>query len=251
MSFTIAGPATINDHGDGSATVHLTGDLGQVDITAHQAGNESFDPAADVTRSFEVIDCSVVQDCTIDTAVVMQFDPASYQNVEDNDGVLTRDGGVAGTGDAFADSLDWVEGDGCGLWEWTITDPEECNLVNYFLYPEDASVGIFGWGFSNQLVDFRRAEFNNSVGGTLVFFRAAALGYNKFQIHYNNGTIRLLETAENATEDPGFIEPQSFAFNGLPTTTRWRLRVQVKNSAATCRSSQVRESIAGRVVAPE
>jgi hypothetical protein len=259
VSFTITGPATLDDHGDGTATVHLTGALGTVEITAHQAGNESFAPAPDVVRQFEVNDCSVVQDCTIDTAIPeMQFDPASQQNVIIVGGILTRDGGVVGSSDAFADGLDWVEGDGCAYWEWTIRNDlyvapgngdEECNLVNYFIYPEDGSTGVYGWGFTNAIQSFRRSPFLNSVSQFPIYFRNFPLGFNKFAIQYNNGTVRLLETDEFATEDPGFIPPESYAASGLPTTTRWRLRVTVKNGA-DCRSSKVRESIAGRIVIP-
>ena len=51
VTCTITGPATIT----GDTLVTLTGDTGQVVITAHQSGNASVAPAQDVTASFNVI----------------------------------------------------------------------------------------------------------------------------------------------------------------------------------------------------
>jgi hypothetical protein len=80
VSFTIDGPATINDHGDGTATIHLTGEVGTVTVTAHQEGNETYDPAPDVVRTFEAIDCTTA-DCTPEPGALWWFRPETLSGV--------------------------------------------------------------------------------------------------------------------------------------------------------------------------
>lgn len=180
------------------------------------------------------------------------FSPVSYENIHNVDiigGELFRNGGVVGTSDAFADTTDWVDGTSCAMWLWRIDnmnyppDDYESNLVNYFIYPEDASTGVDGWGFTNAIVSFRRSPFLNSTPQFPIFYRNVPLGFNYFAIFYNNGIVWLLETSEIGTAIPGWIGPPSYARAGLPTTTRYRLRVTVKNAPATCHSSAVTQFI--------
>lgn len=110
VSFTITGPATIVDHGDGTATVHLTGDLGAVEITAHQAGNESFDPAPDVTRSFDVINCEVEGPCGAGASILAQD---SFDREDDENSL-----GIADSGQAW----EAYGPGGAGDTEWQIID---------------------------------------------------------------------------------------------------------------------------------
>ncbi|MDX2283207.1 MAG: PKD domain-containing protein [Bacteroidia bacterium] len=63
-SFSIvSGPATVSGN-----TVTLTGGPGTVTVRASQAGNAGFNPAADVDRSFEVIDAAAFQFVTAGSA---------------------------------------------------------------------------------------------------------------------------------------------------------------------------------------
>lgn len=168
-------------------------------------------------------------------------------NLADNGGVLTRNGGVAGTGDAFANSSQWCEGTGCGWWVWTIDNSnyvspgvgdEESNELFFLIYPEDGSVNGYGWYFTNATVSFRRAPFvNGAVSGFPIYYRNApsapgGLGYNHFAIEWNNGTLRLWETSEFGSVDPQWVPGGSYSYTGLPTGTRWRLRIYVKPAAA-------------------
>jgi hypothetical protein len=165
-------------------------------------------------------------------------------NLTDTGGVLTRSGGVPGTGDAFANDSQWVEGTGCAYWQWTITNAVESNELIYVIYPEDLSVGGYGWYFTNFIVNFRRTPFiNGSAPGFPIFYHNSTLGYNHFALLYNNGTLKLYETGEFATTDPGWIIPESYAYTGLPTGTRWRLRIYVKPAAVSAQSSPVIENI--------
>lgn len=183
---------------------------------------------------------------TIDTGS-LQAIPIVYElpltNLVEVGGVLTRSGGTPGTGDAFANGENWVEGTGCAYWQWTITNPIESNQIIYLVYPEDGSVGGYGWGYTNELVNFRRTRFENGSGFFPIFFHNSTLGFNHFAILYNNGNITLYETSESALTAPGWILPQSYAFSGLPTTTRWRLRVYVKPAAIDGQSAPVIEAI--------
>lgn len=161
-------------------------------------------------------------------------------NLTDTGGVLTRSGGVPGTGDAFANDSEWVEGTGCAYWQWTITNAVESNELIYVIYPEDGSVNGYGWYFTNFIVNFRRTPFvNGSAPGFPIFYHNSTLGFNHFALLWNNGTLKLYETSEFATTDPGWIIPESYAYTGLPTSTRWRLRVYVKPAAVSAQSSPV------------
>ena len=50
----LSGPAMLDDNGDGTATVHLTGDEGTCVIKASQAGDDTYNAAPDVERTFTV-----------------------------------------------------------------------------------------------------------------------------------------------------------------------------------------------------
>lgn len=57
VTFTITGPATLIDNGNGTALVHLTGEPGLVTVTARQVGDGTHDPAPDVIQTFTAMDC--------------------------------------------------------------------------------------------------------------------------------------------------------------------------------------------------
>ena len=54
VSFSASGECSLVDHGDGTATVTLTGDLGACSVTASQAGNATYNAATNVVRAFTV-----------------------------------------------------------------------------------------------------------------------------------------------------------------------------------------------------
>jgi hypothetical protein len=142
---------------------------------------------------------------------------------------LFRDGGTPNTNDAQAYGSNWVEGDECAYWQWTITTVGESNRIIYAIVPEDNSVGAYGWFFTNSLVDFRRAELNDGVPGFQVHYRADALGYNNFAIYYNNGQVSLYETPDTATDPSEWIEPYSYSFVTVFNTT-WSWHMLVSHS---------------------
>jgi len=159
----------------------------------------------------------------------------SLVNMVETDGVLTRSGGNPATFDAVATTDTWVDGTSCALWTWIIHTnpgvPEEGNELLYVCYAEDFSYS-YGWYFSNVGTAYRRSLYNNGSTSFPIYYRNFPLGYSRFAITYNNGTIKVYETDELGTTDPSWIGPPSYAKTGLSTAVRYRLRVFIKPIAA-------------------
>lgn len=157
-------------------------------------------------------------------------------NVTNTAGVLTKTGGVPGSFDAHADTDTWVEGTGCALWTWTIhvVPPvaAESNSLLYVVYAEDLSYS-FGWFFTNAIANFRRSRYDNGALDFAIFYGNSTLGYNRFAMEFNNGTIKLYETNEFAATDPGWIYPASYSKTGLSTAVRYRVRVFLRETVAS------------------
>lgn len=164
--------------------------------------------------------------CVPDAAFLIEYDLDDSQNVEiQSDGSVTRDGGTAGTNDAFAKSAYVVAGGSCARWEWTISEVAESDRV-FFLLEDEQHENYFGWAFTNNPANFLRSPYHN--GGELALsFRNNELGYNRFAIELEDDTVTLFETPDSGSDDT-FIQPHSYQYS-LPTGRNWRLIVLTMN----------------------
>lgn len=165
--------------------------------------------------------------CVPDAAFLIEYDLGVSQNVEVlSDGSVARDGGTAGTADAFAKSVYFISGNGCARWDWRLSEVEECNEVHILLEDEFANPEKWGWYFTNQTVNFRRAPRHGLTQDFPLYFRSV-LGYNDFAISYEDGTVKLYAT-NDITTDPTEEPAHEYTYS-VPNDRDWRLRVYTVN----------------------
>jgi len=178
-------------------------------------------------------------------------------NVVDSGGSMYRSGGTPGDSTAHAVSANFVEGTGCGLWECRqfFDDVTTNNQTYVIIEDETGSANKYGWHFTNQTVDSRRApRFGGSEDFPIYYGPAGGpappdqVGYNvgfRFGIYYNNGTVGLYENEQwtNDTNDFFGVDSFSYTYTGLDTSLRWRVKVYPIEAAIDCHTPVVTEFI--------
>ena len=148
---------------------------------------------------------------------------------------LARSGGTPGSTDAYAYSSRWVPANGCGYWRWRVELPTECDEIFVVLEDEDGGANKYGWYFTNNTDNFRRAPYHGTGTDFPIYFHNLILGYNDFAIELDGNTVTLFETGEFET-NPDAPLGQSYTYTGLDTSKRWRVRAYITSADGKLRA---------------
>lgn len=204
--------------------------------------------------------CCVVPTSHADLQILAsQVTPTSFTNltnVTNVGGSLFRSGGVGGTLDAFADSVNMVDGDGCAYWEYRqfFSDLTTNNLTAIWLTDEFDGPNQYGHIFNNFFGLQRVAWHHGTTTDFSLFYGPTngdpnqvgrTVGF-RFCIYYNNGNVWLDQNAQDTTNTEDF---ESISGGGqpfiVPNDRRWKVRVYViPDSVEGAHSPLVTERIA-------
>lgn len=154
-------------------------------------------------------------------------------NTTDTGGSLYRSGGTGGTTDAYGFTTNYVEGTGCGYWEYRqfFDDLTTNNLIGIHLVDEFNNPPQYGHSYNNFFGLQRVGIHHNVTTDPSLYYGPLGdpneVGYTvgfRFAIYYNNGTVWLWQNVQGTTDTDNF-EPTSIStmFTGLATDRRWRV----------------------------
>jgi hypothetical protein len=172
---------------------------------------------------------TALEECTLGYEHPVTWVERQNVGIDPTDHKLARSGGTPGTTDAYGYSSRWVPANGCGYWRWRVELPTESDEIYVVLEDEDGGVNKYGWYFTNNTVNFRRAPYHGAGADFPIYFQNLILGYNDFAIELDGDTVTLFETGEFET-DPDAPLFQSYSYNGLDTSKRWRVRAYIKSA---------------------